>query len=703
MTVALTPAVSPPAPPQGLPEPIPLAALFGNADKRLPRLSADGKFYAYLADDAAGVANVFVKPVLFETESPKKHGLLPHLHAPAPAHVLIDAVPQQVTFEDHRPVRYFVWSKSLTTLRLFYLQDDGGNENFHLYCVDFETDQTTHRVVQDTLRIRDLTPFENVTVTPDAVQMSKEFPATLVVSLNKRDPRFFDAYRLNVLNGDLEVIMQNPGDVASWLLNDAFEVAGCSAMNPKDGSTSLRMRPSLDNTDAATWKTIALWPHGEMGEPLLMTKDGKGVYVQTSISHVIATSAESSEQFNTERLVLLSSETGEELEVIASDPLCDVHHVEVNENTRTVEFVTFNYTKQRIEVVDESLKVDLDRLTELCTGNFNVVSTSDDNLTWIYSDSPDNASLKYYIYSRTSGRFALLFDTRPDLAQYTMVHMKPHVIKTTDDEDMIVYVSLPHGVEPKGLPFVLCAHGGPWARDNWNFNPTHQFFANRGYGCISVNFRGSTGLGKRWTNLGDQQWGATMQQDLTDAVEWIIKQGYADKDRVGIYGGSYGGYAVLAGLAFTPDVYACGVDIVGPSNAATLLASIPPYWEPMKKMLQLRVGDVENDPALNERISPLYHADKICKPLLIGQGANDPRVKQAESDQIAKKLYANKHEVTYILYPDEGHGFARPANKLDFTSRVEQFFAQHLGGRALPKDEKLTAGNSAVEVDVTVL
>jgi dipeptidyl aminopeptidase/acylaminoacyl peptidase len=264
-------------------------------------------------------------------------------------------------------------------------------------------------------------------------------------------------------------------------------------------------------------------------------------------------------------------------------------------------------------------------------------------------------------------------------------------------------VTLPVGIKTENLPFVLVVHGGPWARDSWGFNPTHQLFANRGYGVISVNFRGSSGLGKRWTNLGDLQWGNTMQQDLTDTVEWAVKQGYADKDRVAIYGGSYGGYAVLAGLAFTPDVYACGVDIVGPSHIKTLLQSIPPYWETMKKMLQLRVGDVENDQALNERISPLYHADKITKPLLIAQGKNDPRVKQAESDQIAKKLFANKHDVQYILYTDEGHGFARPANKLEFFARVEKFFESYLGGRALPLDESLIEGNSAVEIDVSTL
>lgn len=670
----------------GLPDPIPLKVLFGNPDKRMARLSPDGKFYAYLADAANGVTNVFLKAAIFESDAKD-----------AP---LVDTEPQQLTTEDHRPIRIFLWSKAVasdgSTYRIFYLQDKGGDENFHLYVAEFSADDSG--VVHKSI-VRDLTPFDGVTVSMgDGIHMSKAYPDQVVVGLNKRDPRFFDAYRIDIPSGDVEIEVQNPGTVAGWVLNDAFQVWGASTSNPADGSESFLVRPALENKDAATWKTLATWPHGEQGVVHGFTKDTTGVYVETSLSHQPGGS-----DFNTTRLVLLSTEDGTELDVIAHDLQSDVSRVQFNDETHEPEYVEFDYTKPRIEVIDDSVRTDIYRLQALVLGHFVLVSASADNHTWLYADQRDDASLKYFIFDRRSGRTALLFDSQPELAQYKLVPLTPHVIQTSDDEDMVVYVSLPAGIPAENLPFVLVAHGGPWARDSWNLNPTHQLFANRGYGVISVNFRGSTGFGKRWVNLGDLQWGATMQQDLTDAVNWVIKQGYADKDRIAIYGGSYGGYAVLAGLAFTPDVYACGVDIVGPSHAKTLLQSIPPYWEPMKKMLTLRVGDVENDQALNERISPLYHADKMTKPLLIAQGKNDPRVKQAESDQIAKKLFENKHDVQYVLYTDEGHGFARPANKLEFIGRVEAFFEQYLGGRKLPLDASLIEGNSAVEIDVSAL
>lgn len=669
-----------------LPEAIPLKVLFGNPDKRMPRVSPDGKFYAYLADAANGVTNVFLKAVIFSAEGKDA--------------ALVDSEPQQLTTEDHRPVRIFLWSKaaadSTGSYRIFYLQDKGGDENFHLYVAEFSADDAgvVHKSV-----VRDLTPFDSVTVSMgNGVMTSKKFPDQVVVALNKRDPRFFDAYRIDIPTGDVELMMENPGDVVGWAMNDDFQVWGASSSNPADGSDSFRVRPSLANTDAATWKALAVWPHGENGVVHTFTKDATGVYVETSISH-----QPDGSDFNTSRLVLLSTEDGSEIDVLAHDLQCDVSSVAFNENTCEPEFAVFEYTKPRIEVIDDSVRTDIYRLQALVQGHFVRVSVSDDNMTWLYADLRDDASLNYYIFERRTGRNALLFDSQPALSAYTLVPMVPHVIQTSDDEDMVIYMSLPHGIEAKGLPFVLNVHGGPWARDQWSLNPTHQLLANRGYGVISVNFRGSTGLGKRWTNLGDHQWGSTMQQDLTDTVDWAVKQGFADKDRVAIYGGSYGGYAVLAGLAFTPDVYVCGVDIVGPSHVKTLLQSIPPYWEPMKKMLQLRVGDVEADQEFNERISPFYHADKMTKPLLIAQGKNDPRVKQAESDQIARQLFANKRDVQYVLYTDEGHGFARPANKLEFMGRVEKFLQQYLGGRTLPLDASLIEGHSAVEIDVAAL
>lgn len=667
----------------GLPEAIPLKVLYGNADKRMPRISPDGKYYAYLADADNGVTNIFVKPVQFDTSGE---------HA-----TLVDADAQQVTNEQKRPLRFFMWTKSLTYRRILYIQDTDGDENFHLHVVDFTLD-AAHKA--DNVSVRDLTPYGPVTVMPGAITLSHKFPDEAIISLNKRDERFFDACKLHLVTGALETVLENPGDVGEWLVDDTFNVVGANAMRPEDGSELLRVPRDADDKATAEWKTIATWPHGEISRFHQVSKDGKAAYYETSLSHTGESNVEAT---NTSRLVLLSLVDGKEIDVIAQDQLCDVGSVSFNEATHTVDYVVFNYTKPRVQVIDESLRGDMEHLLAQCHGEFSLVSTSEDYQTWMYADGPDDASLKYYIYDRATRRNALLFDSRPDLSQYTLVQMDARVIQTSDNEDMIVYMSLPHGIKTEKLPFVLNVHGGPWARDEWGFNPTHQFFTNRGYGCLSVNFRGSTGLGKRWTNLGDKQWGATMQQDLTDAVQWAIKEGFADPERVAIYGGSYGGYATLAGLAFTPELYVCGVDIVGPSNAKTLFESIPPYWATMKQMLVLRVGDVENDEALNRKISPLYHAEKMVKPLLIAQGANDPRVKKAESDQIAKKLYENKQDVKYVLYTDEGHGFARPVNRLDFFARTEEFLATYLGGRVLPKDEALVAGNTAVEIDPAAL
>ncbi|GLD94509.1 hypothetical protein PINS_up003120 [Pythium insidiosum] len=473
----------------GLPEPIPLKVLYGNADKREPLISPDGKYYAFLADDANGVTNVFVKPVQFITTGDEP--------------VLVDADAQQVTKEDHRPVRFYLWSKSKTHRRVLFAQDKDGDENFHLYVSDFEIDDShcVHNV-----NVRDLTPFDGVNVMPYSINVCERFPDSAIVAMNKRDARYFDAVKIDLVTGELEMVAENPGDVFNWIVNDAYEVVAAHGTDPTHGGQFLRSRVSSANNE---WKTIGVWPHGETSEAHFISKDGKAIYVETSLSHTGQNDAAGT---NTTRLVKLSLEDGKELDVVAYDEKCDVKAVTFNKNTRTIEFVTFDYTKPRIEVIDESVRGDVEHLVALCSGEFQLVSVSDDNQTWMYSDGPDNASLKYYIYDRRTRQHALLFDSRPELSKYTLVPMTPHVIKTSDGEDMVIYVSLPHGIKAEKLPFVIVPHGGPWARDHWGYNSLHQHFANRGYGCISVNFRGSTGYGKHWLHLGDLQWGDRMQQ-----------------------------------------------------------------------------------------------------------------------------------------------------------------------------------------------
>jgi len=390
---------------------------------------------------------------------------------------------------------------------------------------------------------------------------------------------------------------------------------------------------------------------------------------------------------------VVDAATGKELKVLAQNPKVDVGQVIINEDSKVVEAVGFDYLRNEWTVLDPSVKADLDVLTKLHRGNMTPISRDRANKNWLVAYDNDEGPVAYYAYNRDTKKGDLLFVNRPKLAEYTLARMEPVVIKARDGVELVSYLTLPIGVEPKNLPFVLNVHGGPWARDSWGYDSEAQWFANRGYATLQVNFRGSAGLGKNFLNAGNLEWGAKMQDDLTDAVKWAIAKGIADPKRVCIYGGSYGGYATLAGLVFTPDLYACGVDIVGPSNIKTLFASIPPYWAPLKKMFTLRVGDAENDEAINKKISPLFHVDKVKVPLIIAQGANDPRVNIKESDQMVEAMRAKGLPVTYVVYTDEGHGFARPDNRLDFYGRVDEFLAKHLGGRAEPWQE--VKGSSA--------
>jgi dipeptidyl aminopeptidase/acylaminoacyl peptidase len=350
-----------------------------------------------------------------------------------------------------------------------------------------------------------------------------------------------------------------------------------------------------------------------------------------------------------------------------------------------VQAVGFNYLKNEWRVLDPTIKADFEVLAKIGRGEFYLSGRDRADKNWLITYQVDDGPLAWYAYNRDNKKPELLFVNQPDLGKYKMAKMEPVVIKARDGFKLVSYLTLPAGSKGKKLPLVLNVHGGPWGRDSWGYDPEAQWFANRGYACLQVNFRASTGFGKKFLHAGDKQWGVgTMQHDLTDAVNWAVGKGIADAKKVCIYGGSYGGYATLAGLVFTPELYACGVDIVGPSNIKTLLASIPPYWAPIKKGFILQVGDAENDEAFNKKISPLFHAAKIRVPLIIAQGANDPRVNIRESTQMVEAMRATGLPVTYIVYGDEGHGFARPNNRLDFYGRVDEFLAKHLGGRCEP-------------------
>jgi dipeptidyl aminopeptidase/acylaminoacyl peptidase len=356
----------------------------------------------------------------------------------------------------------------------------------------------------------------------------------------------------------------------------------------------------------------------------------------------------------------------------------------MHQDTHEPQAVQFDYLKPEWRVIDLSIAADFDALKKNHPGVFFITSRDLADKNWVVGYDVDDGPIIYYAYNRDKKAAAFLFESRPELKKYKLAKMEPVIIPSRDKMDLVSYLTLPIGLEPKNLPLVLFVHGGPWGRDSWGYDPEVQLLANRGYAVLQTNFRASSGFGKKFLNAGNLQWGAAMQNDLTDAVQWAIKKGYADPKRIAIMGGSYGGYATLAGVTFTPDLFACGVDIVGPSNIKTLFQAIPPYWAPLKKMFVMRVGDAENDDAVNKKISPLFHVDKIRVPLLIGQGANDPRVNIRESEQIVKAMRDKKLDVKYVVYTDEGHGFARPENRMDFNGFVDEFLSKCLKGRSEP-------------------
>ena len=619
---------------QKLPPLIPREVLFGNPVKAAVRLSPDGTRLSYLAPSPdKNVLNVWVR-TLGQNDD------------------------KMVTKDQYRGIRSYGWAWN--DKQIVYIQDTNGDENFHLYAVDLATLTTT-----------DLTPFPGVRA--QGIISDRKHPDEIYIGLNKRTPEVFDMYKLNLATGVLTLDAENPGDVEGWVTDRNFVIRAAVASNLETADTILRIR----DTKEGPWRDFMTIPFGEEGSIIDFTENNTTLYIETSVGG------------DTTRLVEYDPATGKELRLIANNPKADVGGIMLHPETNAVQAVRFTYLREEWQVFDPLVKADLDILEKVREGDLFVVNRDRADTKWIVGYELDNAPYAFYIYDRTAKKAEFLFTHQPELEKYKLATVKPVIIKSRDGLDLVSYLTLPVGIEPKGLPLILYVHGGPWARDEWGYDPGSQWFANRGYAALQVNYRSSTGFGKNFMNAGNGEWGVgKMQHDLTDAVQWAIKEGIADPKKVAIFGGSYGGYATLAGLTFTPELYACGVDIVGPSNLQTLMATIPAYWKPFKMQMLKRIGDVENDQEFNKKISPLFHVDAIQVPLMIGQGQNDPRVKVAESDQIVAAMRAKKIPVTYILYPDEGHGFARPENRMDFNGRAEQFLAQCLGGRAEPYQKK---------------
>ena len=618
---------------------IPREVLFGNPEKVSPQISPDGRQLAYLAPDQRNVLQLWVR-TLGKTDD------------------------RAVTQEKKRGIRRFWWAYNGT---LLYPQDQDGDENFHL--LGAEPGSGT---------VRDLTPFQGARA--QLVALDPRQPDLALVELNARTREAFDVYRLNLKNGALDLDTQNPGDVATWFADHSLVVRAAQVATP-EGGTEIRVRPGAKGP----WKTWLTVGPQEALQIQGFSPDGKGLYLRSSIGS------------DTAKLVERSIAGGAE-KVLAADERSDLGWVVVHPTRHHVQAVSFDPGREEWKVLDPSVKADFEALTRLSPGDIGITSRDLADERWVIPFVRDDGPTQYHLWDRKAQKATLLFVSQPRLEGLTLARMQPVVIEARDGLKLPAYLTLPPGLPSKGLPMVLWVHGGPWGRDVWGFNATAQMLANRGYAVLQVNFRGSEGFGKQFLHAGDREWGRKMQDDLTDAVAWAVKQGYADPRRVAIGGGSYGGYAALAGATFTPDLYRCAVDLVGPSNISTLLKAIPPYWKPIRTIFAQRVGNVEDpkDAELLRSASPLFAADRIRIPLLIGQGQNDPRVKQQEAEQIVAALEKNGGRATYVLYPDEGHGFVRPENRIDFYARMERFLGEELGGRVEPLQGDRVPGSSPV-------
>lgn len=613
---------------------IPRADIFGNPDHSAVALSPDGARMGFLAP-RNGVLNVWVGPA----KEPKKA--------------------QPVTNDTYRGIRTYGWA--YTNDHIIYLQDRNGDENWSLYCVNLTSGA-----------VKNLTPFEGIQA--QIVATSRKHPQEMIIGINKRDPSYHDLYRVNIETGNLTLLLQN-NEFAGFDVDDDFRVRLATNMTP-DGGIEI-FKPA-----AGGWESFM-----KVGQEDSLTTGTLGFNETNDVIYMM-----DSRGRNTAALYSLNLST-EKAALIAEDARADFGSYMIHPVHRTVQAVAFTYERKHWKVIDPAIAADLDYLRTVEDGELQVVSRTLDENAWIAVYILDSGPARYYYYDRSGKEARFLFTDRQKLENLSLAKMNPVIIRSRDGLDLVSYCTLPVGSDGNGdgkpekpLPLVLFVHGGPWSRDSWGYSSIHQWLANRGYAVLSVNFRGSTGLGKNFTNAGDLEWGRKMQDDLLDAVNWSIEQGIADPKRICIMGGSYGGYATLAGLTFSPGTFACGVDIVGPSNLITLMESIPPYWKPEIQTFITRVGNFRTEDGrrlLKER-SPLNYVENIRKPLLIGQGANDPRVKQNESDQIVKVMRDMNLSVVYVLYPDEGHGFARPENRQSFYAVSEAFLSRNLGGRYEP-------------------
>lgn len=636
---------------------IPREDLFSEPERENPSLSPDGTRLAWLERMPSGAMA---------------------------ARVVTIGKRDTATFLDEAEGAPFVqWAGDGRTL-LFQRQREG-DENWHLWALDTKTRQ-----------VHDLTPFDGVRA--DEYFTDPRHPHEVLVGLNRRDPRVFDLWRVDLRTRAARFDTRNPGDVTTWAVDHDFQVRAAVALDPKTSDTILLYRQRGDTT----WRQHQRWPFALAGMDrdrriLGFRRDGNAIYVQNGIGS------------NTSRI--LETELGKfrEREVMPADPRADLWNqdgftgsetycaVLLHPRTGEPQAAASYYLKPEWVALDPALAPDLRMLATRHGGAFDVMSRDTLDRRWIVRWERDTASGIYELYDRSTGKLTPLFESNPALGRLPLAPMQGVIATARDGRSIPCYLTLPAGQPPldpraqrglpsRNLPMIVMPHGGPWSRDGWGYKADVQWLANRGYAVLQPQFRGSTGFGLEWLNGGDLQFGdGRVLTDILDATQWAVQHGVADSTRLAIMGGSFGGYATLCALAFAPDRFRCGVDLVGPSDLGHLISTFPPYWEARRRRWLNRMGDVLADSALNRRISPLYHADSMRAPLLVGHGVNDPRVKLEASERIVATLRERGRDVTFVVYSDEGHGFARPENMQDFSARVEEFFAKHLGGRAIPR------------------
>jgi dipeptidyl aminopeptidase/acylaminoacyl peptidase len=600
--------------------PIPVRDFFRHPERGYFRISPDGKTLGFMQPYERRM-NIYVQP-------------------------LAGGEPKRITSETARDIPDYFWKGPD---RLVYVKDFGGDENYHVVAVN-----------RDGTGLKDLTPFEGVRA--EIIDDLRDFPDQMLVGLNKRNKEAFDAYRLDLKTGELKLEAENPGNVTSWLTDHAGVIRGAQT---SDGvNTSFLYRDGA----SGAFKTVLTTSFRDSFSPLFFTFDNKLLYAASNLGR------------DKEAIVLVDPATAAEQKLLYERSDVDVEGLSYSHKRKVLTVISYTTWKPERRFLDGETERIFRALEKQLPGyEFGIQSINDDEDRMIVAAYSDRTPGTRYLYDVVSDKLTKLGEIAPWLPEPKMARMRAIEYSTRDGLTIPGYLTLPNGVEAKKLPLVVNPHGGPWARDVWGWDPEVQMLANRGYAVLQMNYRGSTGFGRKFWEASFKQWGRKMQDDITDGVQYLIKEGIADPKRICIYGASYGGYATLAGVVFTPDLYACAVDYVGVSNIFTMYKTIPPYWKPLQEMTYEMVGDPVKDKELLTAISPVFHAERIKTPLFIAQGKNDPRVNVEESNQMVKALRERGVDVPYMVKDNEGHGFHNEENQIDFYEAMDRFLAKYLG------------------------